>query len=347
LGGANAGSGTTYGVAGYAASPAGYGVEGLNIAGGTGPGTGVYGSTSSADGVGVAGVNTTTSAGVLSVGVFGSAASAPFGAGVQGQSAYIGVIGTASGSSNEGRNFVGSPGVWGDTGGAAESGFVGVIGTADDNSAGNFFNDSPQATLYVGNDSEANSTDLVLVAAGDLWGGSCTIDVNGDLACSGSVTAAVHASGSRRVALNTISSPEHWFEDAGSGQLSNGEAVVNIETVFGETVNTGVEYHVFLTPNGDCKGLYVSQKSPTSFVVRELGGGHSSIAFDYRIMAKRAGYEKVRLADLTEQFNKQEAYRHKMRRPRPSGAPKASPTMPTPPVLPVRAAVRPVAVQPK
>jgi hypothetical protein len=32
----------------------------------------------------------------------------------------------------------------------------------------------------------------------------------------------------------------------------------------GETVNTGLDYHVFLTPNGDCKGLYVSQKSPTS-----------------------------------------------------------------------------------
>jgi hypothetical protein len=157
----------------------------------------------------------------------------------------------------------------------------------------------------------------------------------------------VHAGGSRKVALNTISSPEHWFEDAGSGQLSNGEAVVNIEAVFGETVNTGVEYHVFLTPKGDCKGLYVTEEGPTSFVVRELGSGHSSIGFDYRIMAKRVGYEKVRLADLTEQFNKQEAYRQKTRRPRPIGAPKASPRMPNLPVVPVRAAVQPLAVQPK
>jgi hypothetical protein len=171
--------------------------------------------------------------------------------------------------------------------------------------------------------------------------------VVGDLACNGSVTAVVHAGGSRQVALNTISSPEDWFEDAGAGQLSNGEAVVNIEAVFGETVNTGVEYRVFLTPNGDCKGLYVAQKSPTSFVVRELGGGHSSIAFDYRIMAKRVGYEKVRLTDLTEQLNKQEAQSPKMRRPvRPSAEPKASLKMPTPPVLPIRAAGQPLAVQP-
>ena len=281
------------------------------------------------------------------VGVFGNA-TATNGSGVEGQSPYNGVLGEASGASNTSTLFGGSPGVWGDTGGAAESGFVGVVGTADNNSAGNFFNNSPQTTLFVGNNSTANSTDLVLVAKGDNAGGLCTINVVGDLACNGSVTAVVHAGGSRQVALNTISSTEHWFEDAGAGQLSNGEAVVNIEAVFGETVNTGVEYRVFLTPNGDCRGLYVAQKSPTSFVVRELGSGHSSIAFDYRIMAKRAGYEKVRLTDLTEQLNKQEAQSPKMRRPvRPSAEPNASLTMPTPPALPVRAAVQPLAVQPK
>ena len=279
------------------------------------------------------------------IGVYGSATGTT-GSGVEGQSPYNGVLGEASGASNTSTLFPGSPGVWGDTGGKAESGFVGVVGTADDNSAGNFFNNSPQATLFVGNNSTANSTDLVLVAKGDNTGGLCTINVSGDLACSGSVTAIVHAGGSRQVALNTISSPEDWFEDAGAGQLSNGEALVNIEAVFGETVNTGVEYRVFLTPNGDCKGLYVAQKSPTSFVVRELGGGHSSIAFDYRIMAKRVGYEKVRLTDLTEQLNKQEAQSPKMRRPvRPSAEPKASLKMPTPPVLPIRAAGQP-AVQP-
>jgi hypothetical protein len=275
------------------------------------------------------------------VGVFGNATGTT-GSGVEGQSPYNGVLGEASGASNTSTLLGGSPGVWGDTGGKAESGFVGVVGTADDNSAGNFFNNSPQATLFVGNNSTANSTDLVLVAKGDNVGGLCTVDVAGDLTCNGKITAVVPAGGSRQVALNTISSPEHWFEDAGAGQLSNGEALVNIETVFGKTVNTGVEYHVFVTPEGDCKGLYVAQKSPTLFVVRELGGGHSSIAFDYRIMAKRVGYEKVRLEDLTEQLNKQEAQSPKMRHSvRPSTASKASLTM-----LPVRSPVQPVAVKP-
>jgi len=31
--------------------------------------------------------------------------------------------------------------------------------------------------------------------------------------------------------------------------------------------------------------------------VHELRGGHSNVAFDYRIMATRKGYENVRLAE--------------------------------------------------
>jgi hypothetical protein len=96
-----------------------------------------------------------------------------------------------------------------------------------------------------------------------------------------------------------VQSAENWFEDAGSGQLHNGSARIALDPTFAQTVNTAVEYHVFLTPNGDCKGLYVDQKTATSFDVHELGGGTSSVGFDYRIMAKRSGYERVRLADDT------------------------------------------------
>jgi hypothetical protein len=38
--------------------------------------------------------------------------------------------------------------------------------------------------------------------------------------------------------------------------------------------------------------------------VRELGGGQSSVAFDYRIVALRRGFENVRLEDVTERWNK-------------------------------------------
>jgi hypothetical protein len=47
------------------------------------------------------------------------------------------------------------------------------------------------------------------------------------------------------------------------------------------------DYRVFLTPEGDCQGLYVRSKRGASFEVRELQGGTSSVEFSYRIVARR------------------------------------------------------------
>jgi hypothetical protein len=146
----------------------------------------------------------------------------------------------------------------------------------------------------------------------------------------------------RKVALYAVQSPENWFEDFGSSALHNGAVTVALDPTFTETVNTGIEYHVFLTPKGDSEGLYVSNETPQGFEVHEQRGGHSNIAFDYRIVAKRVGYENVRLQDLTEQFNKRETDRkNTRRRVRPSANPQTKATTPMPPL---RAAAQPLAV---
>lgn len=105
--------------------------------------------------------------------------------------------------------------------------------------------------------------------------------------------------GARKVAMSAIESPMNRFEDFGSAQLSSGSAVVVIDPEFARTVNTTTDYMVIPVPNGDCKGLYVANKTLTSFEVRELGGGTSSIHFDYRIVVLRKNYENVRFADHT------------------------------------------------
>jgi len=79
--------------------------------------------------------------------------------------------------------------------------------------------------------------------------------------------------------------------------------VVSIDPTFAETVSETADYHVFLTPKGDSKGLYVINETPTGFEVRESGGGASSLSFDYRIVAKRRGYETLRHVDVTERYN--------------------------------------------
>jgi hypothetical protein len=94
--------------------------------------------------------------------------------------------------------------------------------------------------------------------------------------------------------LYCLESAGNYFEDFGQGQLVNGEVTVAIDPVFAQTVNLSTTYHVFLTPMGDC-GLYVAEKTPNSFTVRAFDGKQANLAFDYRIVAKRKGYEDERL----------------------------------------------------
>ena len=134
--------------------------------------------------------------------------------------------------------------------------------------------------------------------------GTCGIGGDGDLSCTGQVKSLVSTGGgTRKVETYAMESPENWMEDFGAGELQQGVAVVRIDPVFSETVSEAAGYHVFITPKGDSKGLYVINETAISFEVRESGVGTSSLAFDYRIVAKRRGYETQRLTDVTERFN--------------------------------------------
>ena len=297
---ASATTGPAWGVAGVTSSPSGYGVFGSGGTGVYGTGsTGVYGS-------GFDGVQGTTASlyGFATTG-YSTAAGA---IGAQGE-AGVGVqsiSGTGSvlfGNYGNGPGF--SAGVWGDTVFNGHEGGVygqmGVVGTGDDAYAGFFENDSNSLpTLQVMNVHGPNVP--VFYAGGPTLGyGYCQVSADGNFTCTGTKSAVVPVDGGKRkVALYAIEGPENWFEDAGGGELVNGAAVVELEPVYAQTVNTELDYRVFLTPNGDCKGLYVTRKTATSFEVHELGGGTASIAFDYRIMAKRKGYETVRLAEYAD-----------------------------------------------
>lgn len=240
--------------------------------------------------------------------------------GFAGSTLGIGNYAEGFSASTEGTNCCAglySIGLWADTSGkSGSSAGIAALTTVDNGYSLVSYSNSANSTVRAENDVSGNSSAPVFVATGTS--GSCVITVSGDLTCTGTVTPAVPVNGgAKKVALYGMQSAKNWFEDAGSGQLSNGSAMVHLENTFAETVNTGVEYHVFLTPNGDSKGLYVTQKSP--FEVHELGGGTSNVAFDYRIMAKRRGYEKVRLADMTKALQIQGPNR------RPAGLPRLNP----------------------
>ncbi|MGO9268892.1 MAG: hypothetical protein ACLQOO_01290 [Terriglobia bacterium] len=164
------------------------------------------------------------------------------------------------------------------------------------------------ATFAVLDYTKDNSTEMFLAWAPNAGESNCYIDTSANFNCTGpSSTLASVDDGSRQVTLYATQSAENWFDDYGAGTLVNGVATVTLDPVFAQTINTAVGYRVFVTPSGDCHGLYVTNKTATSFEVHELGGGHANIDFDYRIVGKRKGYENVRLADQTERFNRMKA----------------------------------------
>src|SRR5580698_4630396 len=255
----------------YGASDGYYGVDGSgNNAGVHGFGIyGVYGETNSGYGVYGSGFQSAN-------GVYGT--STGDGVGVYGTSQ------TATGVSGSGGNY-----------GVTGFGATGVYGSGTTGNGVTAFNSAGGYGIY--------SYSSGFTAYFDGPNGRCHVDGSGNLACTGSKSAVVPVDdGTRHVALYAVEAPENWFEDFGSATLSNGKAVVPLDPTFTQTVNTGVDYHVFLTPNGDSNGLYLAAKSTTTFEIDEQGGGTSNIAFDYRIVARRRGYENIRLADMTTDF---------------------------------------------
>jgi hypothetical protein len=126
------------------------------------------------------------------------------------------------------------------------------------------------------------------------------VDDEGDMWATGVKSAIVSSDlyGDRK--LYSIESPEVWFEDFGSSRLVDGSITVRMEPVFASSVNLDEGYRVFITPVDGWASLYVAEKTATSFKVLDAEGV-SNISFDYRVVAKRKGYENVRLEEVLPQ----------------------------------------------
>jgi hypothetical protein len=112
---------------------------------------------------------------------------------------------------------------------------------------------------------------------------AANVQVTGTLSAAVKNAVVPFPDGSKRV-LHCMESPEHWFEDFGTAKLKGGRAVVRLDADFAKVITR--DYRVFLTPEGDCRGLYVHRKTAASFEVRELMGGESAIPFSYRVVGR-------------------------------------------------------------
>ena len=102
-------------------------------------------------------------------------------------------------------------------------------------------------------------------------------------------------------------SPEVWFEDAGEGQLTNGKAHIELEPIFLKTVTISEQYPIKVfaqLTSGNPMGVVI-KKGVTGFdVIAE--NPTSNATFDYRVMAKRKGFENLRMKKMEPGTNPEE-----------------------------------------
>ncbi len=124
------------------------------------------------------------------------------------------------------------------------------------------------------------------------------VDGNGDVYYHGTLNTFTPMIDGKIANAYGAKSTSPTIEDDGTGYLVNGVAMVGLHPTFAQTIDPRATYHVMLTPDGDTRGLFVASKSPTSFVVREVQGGHSTLTFDYHIYAPALGLSAAHMAVL-------------------------------------------------
>ena len=105
-------------------------------------------------------------------------------------------------------------------------------------------------------------------------------------------------------ALYCVESPENYFEDYGTAKLVNGKARIDIDPLFLETITINNEnpFKVFIQMTDEIPNNVHIVKHDKYFEVIENNNGTSTAEFDWRLVAKRKGYEKLRLKDTPEAY---------------------------------------------
>lgn len=126
------------------------------------------------------------------------------------------------------------------------------------------------------------------------------VTIIGDLNVKGEKNRIVETSyGTVRLSAYELTTP--MFGDIGSGEIGkDGKCKIHLDEVFSETVNTDLEYHVFLQSYSESP-VWVSDKKPKFFVV----SGEPGKSFAWEIKAKQKGYEENRLVKKEKKQKKE------------------------------------------
>lgn len=135
---------------------------------------------------------------------------------------------------------------------------------------------------------EVEDSGSVFITGQIYTGGSCS------LGCI------VHNKPAAHVVSYTPNVSQPTMEDYGESRLTDGRGYVRLDPAFANVIDQHAGYLAFITPEGPSAGLYVTDKSPSGFSVRENPGGHATIAFQYRIVATPYGRNEPRLPKVND-----------------------------------------------
>jgi hypothetical protein len=163
----------------------------------------------------------------------------------------------------------------------------GVYGSASNSSTG---------TVYGGyfTASSAGTGVHYGVYGSEAAGGTgAAIYAAGDFVASGVKSAVVQTSNGHRL-FYAQESPEVWFEDFGHGQITDGKAHIELNQAFLESVTANNQHplKIFVQLTSGMPVPVVVEKGATGFAVRARD--QINATFDYRVVAKRKGYENER-----------------------------------------------------
>ncbi|MCX7863348.1 MAG: hypothetical protein N2449_10185 [Bacteroidales bacterium] len=277
------GGGAAAGVYGYNDNNAGAAIIGYNAAAaGTGNGKGVVGYTnqSGSSAAGVYAINANASGEGLIA--FNSAASGTnMGDAIYGQTAQsqgFAMFGTNTHTSGTG--VVGSGNnqtasyLTNGSGGAFTGNTIGVYGkaisSANSTFGGYFINGNANGYAYIGGTDNVGTVRKVIGP--------------------GTVSTIVSDTKGNKVTMSCPEAPEILFMDFGHAKLQNGRAYVKIDPILSKNILVDEQHplKVFIQLEGDCKGVYVTNKSKEGFEVIELQDGTSNVPFTWSIVAQRA-----------------------------------------------------------
>ena len=161
----------------------------------------------------------------------------------------------------------------------------------------NFCNDNGLLQFSGSNQACSVQSDLVITTAGKVGIGTTnpasTLTVIGNFSATGTKAAVINTSYGA-IAFYAMESSEVRLYDEGTSSLQSGSKLISLDSIFAEAIDTS-SYLVYVTPLEDSNGLYVTQKTSTSFLVKENKGGASNIEFSYIISGKRKDFKDVRL----------------------------------------------------